>query len=187
MNKFPDLRLSRFVPVGLIALAAVVLFAPAPARATTLTYDFTVTATSGPLNGSVSHGTFSFDSSSITPGTGNPSADLLTALDFAWNGTTYNAGTANTGFLVFNAAGQLTFFVFGNSCSPGECSVYYHTDEWFVAADRFVYSTPDSYVFNGDVTYSQAAPSVPEPAALGMFGLGLLLIGGYVGLRRRVA
>lgn len=29
--------------------------------------------------------------------------------------------------------------------------------------------------------------AVPEPAALGMFGLGVLLIGGFVSLRRRVA
>ncbi|MGH8117063.1 MAG: PEP-CTERM sorting domain-containing protein [Rhodanobacteraceae bacterium] len=29
--------------------------------------------------------------------------------------------------------------------------------------------------------------AVPEPAALGMFGFGVLLIGAFVGLRRRMA
>ncbi len=38
-----------------------------------------------------------------------------------------------------------------------------------------------------NVTLESATPSVPEPAALGMFGLGILLIGGFLGLRRRMA
>ena len=37
--------------------------------------------------------------------------------------------------------------------------------------------------FNGNIT--PAVASVPEPATLGMFGLGALLIGGFVTLRRR--
>ncbi|MGH9440195.1 MAG: PEP-CTERM sorting domain-containing protein [Terriglobia bacterium] len=35
-------------------------------------------------------------------------------------------------------------------------------------------------------TITAASTAVPEPAVLGMFGLGMLLIGGFVGLRRRV-
>ncbi|MBN8712720.1 MAG: PEP-CTERM sorting domain-containing protein [Xanthomonadales bacterium] len=38
--------------------------------------------------------------------------------------------------------------------------------------------------FKGSIT--PAVASVPEPAALGMFGLGALLIGGFVTLRRRI-
>jgi hypothetical protein len=38
--------------------------------------------------------------------------------------------------------------------------------------------------FKGNIT--PAVASVPEPATLGMFGLGTLLIGGFVTLRRRM-
>lgn len=37
-----------------------------------------------------------------------------------------------------------------------------------------------------NVTIGSSLVAVPEPAALGVFGLGLLLIGAFVGLRRRV-
>lgn len=39
----------------------------------------------------------------------------------------------------------------------------------------------------GTFAVTPASTAVPEPAVLGMFGLGLLLIGGFVGTRRRVA
>lgn len=35
------------------------------------------------------------------------------------------------------------------------------------------------------ITFGTAATQVPEPAALGMFGLGLSLVGGFLALRRR--
>lgn len=38
--------------------------------------------------------------------------------------------------------------------------------------------------FSGSITPAQA--SVPEPAALGMFGLGILLVGVFAGMRKRV-
>jgi hypothetical protein len=51
------------------ALAAIVLpLWGSAARATPITYAFTVTATDGPLAGTVEHGSFSYDSSSIVPG-----------------------------------------------------------------------------------------------------------------------
>ncbi len=39
----------------------------------------------------------------------------------------------------------------------------------------------------GTLVVTPSSTAVPEPAVLGMFGLGLLLIGGFVGTRRRVA
>lgn len=163
----------------LAAAAGAISFAPA-AQATAITYDFTVDVTSGPLTGNVSSGTFSYDSSSITPGGHNLAAGLLTALDFTFNGTTYNAGTANTGALEFDASGNLTFFAFGNNCAAGTCTVTGGTDQWFVTPgpSGFIYSTPTSNQgFSGDVTYALSSASVPEPGTLGLFGLGLLLLG----------
>lgn len=190
MSKPLTTLLNRFVPSGLLALFAAVLLAPATANATPVNYEFTVTATSGPLSGTVSHGTFSYDSSSIMPGATNNAANLLTALDFTWNGTTYNAATANTGWLDFDSAGQLDNFVIGNNCSSGNCSVVWGSDQWFAfpGMDGFGYSTPDDPEFwEGSITYSLATTSVPEPTALGMFGFGVLLLGGFVTLRRRTA
>ncbi|MGH8117014.1 MAG: PEP-CTERM sorting domain-containing protein [Rhodanobacteraceae bacterium] len=52
--------------------------------------------------------------------------------------------------------------------------------------------TPATYTWTWGTGADQSftldvVTSVPEPAALGMFGLGLLLMGGFAGLRRRVA
>src|SRR6516164_2876039 len=83
------------------AAAAALSFAPR-AEAYIISYDFTATITSGPLSGQVDNGSFSYDSSSIIPGGVNDAADLLTALNFTFEGVTYNAHTANTGFLAFD-------------------------------------------------------------------------------------
>ena len=45
-------------------------------------------------------------------------------------------------------------------------------------------SLPYAGCFSGDITPAQV--SVPEPAALGLFGAGVLLLGMFVGLRRRI-
>lgn len=172
---------------ALAAIAVLGILFAAAANATPVNYDFTVTATSGPLDGTVSHGTFSFDSSSVTPGTWNRATGLLTAFDFTWNGTTYNAATANTGTLSFDGAGHLTDFMFGTHCSAGECSFAIAPETWFAWSDAFFYSLPTGASGGGSVTFSPAATSVPEPAALGLFGFGALLIGAFVSLRRRMA
>ena len=169
------------------AIAVAVFVAPA-AEATPINYNFKVDVTAGPLAGTTDNGSFSYDSSSVTPGTYNSAVGLLTALDFTFNGTTYNAGTANTGWLGFGPTGNLTSFAFGTNCSSGFCSVADDTDQWFAGPGVFVYSTLTANGgFRGNVTYALAGSlPVPEPGALGMFGLGTLAIGLLVGLRRRM-
>lgn len=165
------------------------LLAPAAANATPVTYEFTVTATKGPLSGTISHGTFSYDSDSVTPGTYNLAVNLLTTLDFIWNGITYNAATTNTGSLLFDEAGKLDGFLIGNNCFSGGCSVFWNSDGWLANGEQgsFIYSTPGVGVWlDGHVTFSPASVSVPEPAdLLGLFGFGMLLIGALAGMRRR--
>jgi hypothetical protein len=177
---------------ALAAIAVLGVLSATAANATPVKYDFTVTATSGPLDGTVSHGTFSYDSSSIVPGGTNQQSGLLTALSFTWNGTHYDATTANTGRLGFDSAGNLTNFLIGNHCQTNACNIGGVTDKWVILVDgfdQFVYTVPEwlNSAYFGGLTFSPAATPVPEPAALGLFGFGALLIGAFAGLRRRMA
>ena len=177
------------VLLTLALTAAAVAFAPA-AMATPINYKFTVDVTSGPLVGTY-NGTFSYDSSSIVVGGYNLASGLLTALDFTFNGTAWNAGTANTGWLGFDGAGNLISFNFGNNCSAGGCEVGEGTNQWWVwiptRSDEFAYSVPGFNDFGfGNVSYALAAVGVPEPGSLGLFGFGLVLLLG-VAARRRLA
>ncbi|HUH32275.1 MAG TPA: PEP-CTERM sorting domain-containing protein, partial [Rhodanobacter sp.] len=58
-------------------------------------------------------------------------------------------------------------------------------------ANEFLLAWEDQPFINSDLDYNdfvvmvESVHPVPEPAALGMFGLGALLIGAFVGMRRR--
>jgi len=64
------------------------------AEATSITHAFSVTGLDGPLQGVTSAGNFSYDSSSVLPGGGTFSTEVFTALNFTWDGITYNEDTA---------------------------------------------------------------------------------------------
>ncbi len=150
------------------------------AKATTLYYDFSVTATSGPLNGDMASGTFSFDSSSITPGSTNTTAGLLTSLSFTWDSVAYTEATANTGWLVFDGSGNLTDATFGNDCIAGTCSVNAGVEQWYVGDGSFTYTlASDSSTFwSGTYSFSQ----IPEPSTVALTSAGALAL---FALRRR--
>jgi hypothetical protein len=144
------------------------------ANATPITFDFTVTANSGPLSGTTASGDFTFDSSSIVPGGSNLAAGLFTALDFTWDGITYTAATANTGGLTFNASGDLTTALFGDNCVADDCSVSIHTENWLVGGPTFVYATlTTNFVFDDGTASLTQRGAAPEPATLALLGLGL--------------
>lgn len=187
------------VPALALAAAAVLLIATPAAHATPITYDFTVTATTGPLTGNVANGSFTFDSSSVTPGARNANTNLLTNLVFTWDGITYTAATANTGSMTFDSSGRLRNFSFGNACSAGSCSVAETEEKWYASlgimgdgVKGFAYSVsgpPGTGTGYGNVVFSLApaipAP-IPEPGNLALFGGGLLLmLGSFEVMRRR--
>lgn len=170
---------SKAIGFVLAATAAAILFAPA-AEAMPINFNFTVNVTSGPLAGDVENGSFAYDSSSVVPGGFNSASGLLTAFDFTFNGMTYDAGTANTGLLGFDSAGDLTSFFISSSCISLGCTFPPGTDNFTVTpgTNGVLYSTAtfDDYAY-GDVSYSRAGVSVPEPETPGLFAFGLLLLG----------
>lgn len=106
----------------------------------------------------------------------NDGTNLMTALNFTWNGINYDQTTANTGRLTFDADGNLTLAIFGNSNSAGVCSVTPMTNEWCAEAfiggtvpGSFLYSTPGfANIAGGTVTAELVSPGavIAEPDTL---------------------
>jgi hypothetical protein len=156
-----------------LAIAAVSALSFTPcAKASIISYDFTVTITSGVLNGHVDKGRFSYDSRSIPPSDVNSATGLLTALNFTFNGVTYNAHTVNTGSLIFDSADELSNDLFGTNCGPGSCSVDPDAgDEWFVSGASFGYVSSRFKLGSGDVTYRRVSAG-PEPPTWAITAIG---------------
>jgi hypothetical protein len=171
---------------GGIAGVATALALIQPANADSITYNFSVTATTGPLTGITAHGTFAYDSSSIVPGGDIGATGLLTALRFTWDGISYNETTANTGGLDFDAAGNLGLALFGTNCGPGFCGVAAGHEQWDVVArsvgpfSEFTYATPAGGFWTGTLTMH----AVPEPTSLVLLIGALVLLGVGVTMRR---
>lgn len=173
---------------ALLCLAAVAI----PAEAAPLTYHFTVTGTDGPLAGQSSNGSFSFDSSIVPaaePEAGGPAVvvgNVLSDLDFVWNGIHYDETTANTGALSFHWNGTFSGCL-GTYVGAGYCGVGGGTNNWYIAMwddghAEIAYAvlddgTPAGGVHRGTVTFAEPLtvpnPPLPEPPSLALAALAL--------------
>ena len=214
MNKFLDLRLSRFVPVGLIALAIAMLLAPAPASATPYVLNLVqqgsnVVATGSgefDLSGLTYYGAgpnssgglvIPWDANIFTSGSIYWAAYIGPVMPYGFTGPT-SIGSSNGAYTPQGSgdyvginveAGLLAVpigYVSGTALSSSAT--------WDNASFFSLGVKPGTYVWSWGSAADQSFTldivkpvGVAEPAELGMFGLGLLLIGGFVGLRRRAA
>lgn len=136
-------------------MAAVIMVVSATSRAEVLTWDFSVLVTAGPGTGTTLSGAVSVDATGLPVGQGISQVGLLTDLEFAFDGTTFDETTANTGYLEFNPDGSLKVLSFGTDCGPGYCgSGPNGTTNWFlvIGSYRDGKQHPDDFDFAGATT-----------------------------------
>jgi hypothetical protein len=193
-------RITQNLIATLTVLASI--FANAPSYGATITYDFSgqidTNSLGGPLSGQLFSGSFSYDSS-ISPIGGGVVAGgyfgaqgLLTAVNFSFNGISYDFSTVNAGSIQFNPDGSLLAINFGDHLvppvgfDPGEAEVVGGSPhDFFIDAGpqllpfgggfgELVYSLSNTGFNYGIVTSFEA---VPEPSTLALFGAALIALG----------
>lgn len=210
MSTFLTLRLKRFVPIGLLALVAAVLLAPAAANATPyvvrivqqgsnviasgsgefdltgLTFDSVYSTSEAGIGPNVA-GLYS--GSSNSPAGVSSYAGVTGPTSFGSGCCTYTPNSTGDAVYIYEA---IQFFAVPFGYQSG--SPLSNTTIWNNATFASLGVTPGTYVWTWGTGADQSftlmigsAVGVPEPAALGIFGFGVLLVGGFICLRRRAA
>lgn len=213
MDKFFTRCSKRLLSLGLVASAAAMLLAPSAANATPYVVKLVqqgsnvVITGSGAfdLTGLASGGGFG-SGTSMQSNLGYISSGSLDSV--ALDAYTGFAGPTSFGFgtLEAPASGSGDYVGIIGSPSPYGTSLLFvpsgyvsesallGTSTYDNASFASLGVTPGVYVWTWGTGADQSftldigsVASVPEPAALGMFGLGVLLLGAFVGLRRRLS
>ena len=175
-------RLAAAVATSIVLLSA--------AHATTTKYDYSVNWSTGELAGTTSQGWFAFDSSLALPNAEYFEPNVLSDFGFTLRGTFHDLSSVQTGFLTFDAQGQLRLIGVGTKCGQGYCaSDPGNTNSFYLVynsqsqLDKFFGVAGDSgwATSYGPGTLELAA--VPEPSTLAFLLAGLGLVG--VAVRKR--
>jgi len=167
-------------------VVAAALLGPIYANAAIVTYDFTVTGTSGPDTGDVASGTLSFDNSILSGPSGFIDGPQLSQFNFSWDGVNYNQSTANTGELSTYPAGYLSSLLICGSFSSPTCPMTAGTHNFSLSlgidytasgtvySGTFEYASPSSTqnFFDGTVVWGPAPVPLPATIWLMLGGLG---------------
>ena len=181
-----------------VVAALALLAGPVMAQATPITVDFSVTSTVPSANyaaGVVGNGFFTFDDSLIPAGgsgnIGNPIVGLSTLdLAFNWFGAAFDETTAKIATLSF-ANGVLTDWWIGGNYSAPICGLNRYScvhsagtsaDFMIIASGNATMNDGVNAGFASGINSAQwsvrgAETSVPEPATLALFGIGLAGVG----------
>ncbi|HTH67948.1 PEP-CTERM sorting domain-containing protein [Rhodanobacter soli] len=207
MSNFLTVSLKRFVSPSLALLTAIAL-TPCAANATPYVVKLVQQGTNVVATGS---GAIELAGLTFEYGTFTGGATLWPSSGFAMTGSQSNVALDTyTGFVGPTSFGSGT--IVGGDVNTGDTvgiigssSYYGITNLWvpsgYVSEDALLGTstyynanfaslgvTPGTYTWTwgtgADQSFTLVA-AVPEPAALGMFGLGVLLIGGFIKLRRR--
>lgn len=201
----------QFVSPGLALLTAIVLLAPCTARATpyvvTLVQQGSNVVVTGSgaidLTGLTFDGAYSYIGSEFGPAYGS----VLTGTQVPYiDGYTGSSGPTNFGSGGFASPISTSgdgVGIIGNPAYYGFTVLWVpqgYVSETALTSDATLANasfaslgvTPGTYTWTWGTGADQSftlttMTAVPEPAALGMFGFGALLIGAFVGLRRRTA
>ena len=212
MNKFLTSQLKPLVTLAPIAFAAAVLLAPADASAVPYVVKL---AQQG--NNVVAVGSGSFDLAGLTnegPTTNGPigmqpdiaaiATGAIPATIDGYSGTITGPASFGSGGGTIASSGSGDFVEIFADSSPG---IFFWVPSGYVSENALSSSatwdnatfaslgvTPGTYIWTWGTGADQSFTldvvkpiGVPEPAALGMFGFGVLLIGAFIGLRRRIA
>lgn len=209
MSRLWSRLLSRLVSPGLAALAMLVLLAPAAANATPYVVKLKQQGTnvvaigSGALDLTGLSRLYEGDetNSSMHPNGGFLGSSATSVDDYSgftgpanfgsggaslWSSASGdNVGILAAGYPVINFPPVL-FVPHGYSSG----TALFGSLTWLNASFAGLGVTPGTYVWTWGTGAEQSYTlriAVPEPATLAMFGFGLLLVGTFVGLRRRVA
>ena len=170
-----------------LLLAALLLAVTGCAFASNVAFVFTLNWQRGPLLGSTSQGTLSFDESLVAPNAQYLGTVDLGSFNLNVGSRSYGLADVTTGFLSFDANSDLRLLGVGTDCGVGSCEASQDPASFYIVydsqsqLDRFyaVAGPPNSGQSYG-VGNLLLAP-VPEPSSLVILLSGM----GLLALRRR--